>query len=178
MFGWFIRSLQAYRRTADGPNAAFAMVGAKSSDEVLVLGARDLSLAADIGAVTRLNGRTVIVGEAAGDEARVNDAANRAGALLEFVKAPLTPIPFAAGTFHILVVPDFDGWPPETRGPRLNDAIRVLRPGGRVILLIKQTKQPASKEILDSLSVAGFSAARRLAEAEGTEYYEARKSRE
>ena len=75
-------------------------------------------------------------------------------------------------------MPEFDSWPPDTRGPRLSDAIRVLRPGGRIILLLKQTKKPAAKDTLDALSAAGFSAARRLAEAEGTEYYEARKSRD
>jgi hypothetical protein len=70
------------------------MVGPRAADAVLFLGASDPAIAAEIGTVTRLNGRTVVLAEQGDAEAPVERAAEQAGALVEFVTAPLDALPF------------------------------------------------------------------------------------
>ena len=182
MFGWM-------KRTPSLPDTALAMVGPRSSDEVLVLGAEDPSLAAEIGAITRLNGRTVVVGEGRSQETATTRAAEKAGALLEFTDAPLVPLPFGDATFHIVVVSDLTDWPRDLCAPRLAEAIRVLQPGGRLVVLTGKPRRSrltlakdrptlSSELVLGLLSNSDLLATRRLAEADGVAYYEARKARE
>jgi SAM-dependent methyltransferase len=182
MFGWL-------KAGPAGPATALAMIGPKTADAVLFVGARNPSAAAETGAVTRLNGRTVVAGEGEASAAATARAAERAGALLEFVDAPPDALPFDAGTFRIVVLPELAQWPAEHRAARLAEAVRVLEPGGRVVamtggtgpgLLGRLWPQPSLDEqtVIDLLTRSGLAAARRLAEAEKTCYYEARKARE
>ncbi len=165
------------------------MIGPRAADAVLVLGARDPSIAAEIGTVTRLNGRTVVVGESSGAAAAVDRAAEQAGALLEFISAPVDALPFDAGTFHIVVAPELAEWPEDRRAWRLAEAVRVLAPGGRVIVmtgatgrgLLGRVAPPSSLDadtVIGLLLRTGLLAARKLAEAEKVTYYEARKGRD
>lgn len=182
MFRWF-------RRAPALPDAALAMVGPRPSDEVLFLGAKDPSLAAETGAITRLNGRTVVVGQGADAGKRIDQAATQAGAILEFVDAPFTPLPFDAATFHIVVAPIAAEWWTEYASS-LAEAARVLRPGGRIVVIIgERSRGPfrvsparppalATDAVLALLKSSGFIAARQLAETDGVTYYEATKSRE
>ncbi len=177
-----------------GPSAsatALAMIGPRPKDEVLFLGARDPSFAAETGAVTRLNGRTVVVGEDAAAAATTERAAGLAGALLEFVPAPFDRLPFDSASFDLVVAPELADWPAERRGPRLAEAVRVLRPGGRMVLMVGEARRgflgrvlarrrrpvPASERVVELLTWSGVLAARRLAEENGVTYYEGRKAR-
>src|SRR5688572_13599827 len=74
------------KKSAAPHATAIAMIGAKPGQSVVVLGA-DGPLAAAIGLVTGLNGRTVVVDRAEDAAARVQTAADDAGALVEFVNA-------------------------------------------------------------------------------------------
>jgi hypothetical protein len=181
MFGWL-------RRGPARPDTALAMIGSRASDNVLFLGARDPSVAAENGTITRLNGRTVVVGHGPAEHARVDDAAGKAGAILEFVDAPLTALPFTADTFHIVVIPDLAIGSTDAT-PTVAEAMRVLQPGGRIILIFGEPARgmlsalnappaPASEVVVVLLQRAGFVAARKLAESGGVTYFEARKSRD
>ncbi|HEX5069939.1 MAG TPA: methyltransferase domain-containing protein [Vicinamibacterales bacterium] len=181
MFGWF-------RREAARPGTALAMIGARASDHVLFLGARDASVAAESGTITRLNGRTVVVGRGEDDAARADQAAAKAGAIVEFVDAPLTELPFAASTFKIVVIHNLAMGSTETTST-LGEATRVLQPGGRIILMFGETARgvfgslnppppPESDSVVNLLIRAGLVAARRLAVSEGVTYFEARKARD
>lgn len=189
MFGWL-------KRGSSRPATAVAMIGPRAADAVLFQGSAEPAIAAAVGTVTRLNGRTVVVGEDAAAEGGVTRAADEAGALLEFTAAPLDALPFDAGTFHVVVVPGPSAWPADRRAPRLAEAVRVLLPGGRIIAIdgggprgltggLAGGLKPAGYDrrldpdaVTSLLLRAGLVAARKLADAEGTRYYEARKSRE
>jgi SAM-dependent methyltransferase len=164
------------------------MIGTRASDAVLFLGARDPSLAAENGTITRLNGRTVVVGQGAEAATRSEQAATKAGAILEFVDAPVTALPFEAEAFQIVVVQDLalgsaDGV------STLAEAVRVLKPGGRIMLIFGEPARgvlgslnpppaPATEVVVTLLQRAGLIAARRLALTEGVAYFEARKARD
>lgn len=165
------------------------MIGPRAADAVLVLGAREPSVAAEIGTVTRLNGRTVVVDESAGAAAAIERAAEITGALLEFVPAPADALPFDTATFHIVVTPELADWPAERRAPRLAEAVRVLQPGGRIVVMIggpgrgpfgKFARRPSldTDAVLGLLTRSGLLAGRRLAETDGIAFYEARKARD
>ena len=180
MFGWL-------KRGPARPDTALAMIGSRASDDVLFLGARDPTVAAENGTITRLNGRTVVAGQGAADKARVEDAAGKAGAILEFVDTPLTALPFAAATFHIVVIRDLALGSADAT-PVVAEAMRVLQPGGRIILIFGEPARgmlsalnppptPAADTVVILLQRVGFAAARRLAEEAGVSYFEARKAR-
>lgn len=170
------------------PQTAVVMIGAKSSDDVLFLGASHLEVAAATGEITKLNGRTLVVDQDAGANARTEAAAVEAGGIVEFLHAPAESVPLNAATFHIVVAAHLPEWS-SGGDQRLHEAMRLLRPGGRVILIYGEPKrgllssktpapQPPQDDVVSHLTSAGFNGARRLAESEGVAYYEARKPRD
>ena len=181
MFQWF-------RRGPARPGTALAMIGARASDHVLFLGARDASVAAENGTITRLNGRTVVVGHGDEDARRVEQSAAAAGAIVEFTDAPLTQLPFADETFQIVVVHNLAIGSTDA-SLTLAEATRVLHAGGRIILMFGESARgvfgalspppaPETEPVVNLLVRAGLVAARRLAASEGVTYFEARKPRE
>jgi SAM-dependent methyltransferase len=176
------------KRDAAGPATSLAMIGPRAADSVLFLGAERPQFAAEVGAVTRLNGRTVVVGDPA-HQAGLDRAAENAGALIEFVAAPLDRLPFDPSTFHIVVTADVAEWADEVRLPRLAEAMRVLQPGGRMVVIVGGTGQGlvgrfqrratlAADEVLNLLIRCGLTATRQLADSNGIKYFEGRKSRD
>ena len=169
-------------------STAFAMVGARAGDRVLVLGApgsEGAALAAEIASITGLNGRTLVVDE--GDaRARVEAAAAKAGALVEFERAPITMLPLNAGEFDIAVLSrqlvSHDG---RDRVACCAEALRVVKPRGRVVVIeglrrpglfgLVPSRQPGlpAEDARAALVAAGAIAARQLAEADGVIYLEA-----
>jgi ubiquinone/menaquinone biosynthesis C-methylase UbiE len=166
------------------------MVGARAADSIAVLGAPgpiEAALAAEIGVETGLNGRTVVidVGEAA--RARVDAAAAKAGALVEFQWAPVTMLPLDAGTFDIAVVnrqlAALDG---RNRIACCEEALRIIKPTGRVVVIegVKRpglfglfpTKLPGlpPDDVKDALTRAGAKAVRLLADVDGVMFFEAK----
>lgn len=182
MFRWF-------RAAPQISETAIAMVDPRAGDDVLFLGASIPKLAGETGATTGLNGRTVVVDPASDAAPRIEQAAREAGALVEFSQAPLDRLPFDADTFKVVVVPDVHLWPTDAWMPRLGDVMRVARPGARIILLAGRRQgrfaralRPSTpalpqERVLTALTRAGAIAARRLAESEGVQYFEARKAR-
>ena len=170
--------------------SARAMIGVKPADSVLVVGASDGGLAADVALVTGLNGRTVVVDSAAGSQAGVDAAAAKAGALVEFLVAPATALPLDPGGFDVVIV--LAASLPELGAPSgvFDEAARVTRPAGRV-LFIEHLRKPGVRALrskpaaprLETATVcrlfegAGLRSARVLAEADGRRFYEAVKPR-
>lgn len=166
------------------------MIGAKPGDRVLVIGAGDGRLAAGLGLLTGLNGRTLVVDRTPGAQARVDAAARRAGALVEFDPSAAATLPIADGAFDIVVVPQELSARPTELAHIASEAARVARPGGRV-MVIEQTERRGfrallmrdarrvipAEEIRALLSDAGLRAARVLAEVDGIAYIDAMKPR-
>jgi SAM-dependent methyltransferase len=181
MFRWL-------KRPAAGPVTALAMIGPKPADAVLFVGISHPAAAAGTGAVTRLNGRTVVAAEGPAAAALTERAAGQEGALVEFADAPADALPFEAATFRIVVLTDLATTPADRRAAVVGEAVRVLEPGGRVIVMVggagpgwlgRFVRQPGLEKdvVLDLLLRAGLAATRRLAEADRVAYYEGRKAR-
>lgn len=166
---------------------AIAMIDPRPGDAILFVGAADPDLAGECGAVAGLNGRTVVTDANASVASRVEAAAGKAGALVEFTAAPSTSLPFDTGTFAVVVVPDFSNWPEDERQARFTEAYRVAQPGARIVLLVAQKRAllwsapakdtSARDQVLHMFTRAGAVAARELANTDGVAYYEGRKPR-
>ncbi len=178
--------MKFFRPAASPHQTALAMVGAKSGGTVIVVGAADPALAAEIALVTGLNGRTLVVVPAANLQPQIDAAAAKAGALVDVEPAPATALPAADGTFDIAVITDFAG---ADREPVVREAARTVRPGGRVVVIEgKRTgglrklwssgvanTPAAGDDIIAALSAAGLRGARLLGTAEGISYFEGTK---
>ncbi len=172
------------------------MVAARAGDRVAVLGApgpAEAALAAEIGLATGLNGRTLVVDVGTEPRARVEAAATKAGALVEFEWAPVTMLPLDAGAFDVTVInrqlASLDG---RNRVACCEEALRILAPNGRVVV-IEGVRRPGlfglfptnipglpPEDVNDALTKAGLSRKamqspmRLLADLDGVVFFEAK----
>jgi ubiquinone/menaquinone biosynthesis C-methylase UbiE len=176
MLKWFRKGPSPYQ-------AAMAMVGVKPGQQVVVVGAADADLAAQLAVVTGLNGQTLVVDQADA-RTRVEAAARRAGALVEFGTATPASLPVASESVDIVVLAM--GMASLSEGDRsraVDEAMRVLRPGGRTIVVeggkarTGPSVSPSGDAIMGLLTGVGAKAVRMLATVDGITYYEARKAR-
>jgi hypothetical protein len=181
--------LKWFRSGPPPHQTALAMIGAKPGDRVLFVGAVDAPLIGEVARVTGLNGQT-LAGIRADDRPRVEAAAAGAGALVDIVEiagSDRSPVPHGVTEIDVVVlVVDLGALPLDVRLEAVTDAIRALRPGGRLIVIDGQKKalfgagkgtaMPADA-VVPMLTSVGAQAARALGVADGTTYYEARKSR-
>lgn len=183
------------RRGGDRHRLAMSMTGVKMGDRVAFLGAPDPARSAAIAAKVGLSGRAIAVVSDAGGAARVERAAADAGVLVETGVSPVTRLPFGDGDFDLTVIDDtgalFEQSNDADRTALAREASRILRPGGRVIvigggepagvsrLLSKTPASPlvVSGAINDLLGANGFSIVRTLAEREGLVFVEGLKPR-
>ena len=167
-----------------------AMIGSKPAQQVLIVGAADPGLAAAVGTVTGLNGRTVVVDPASGAEQAVQKAAADAGTLVEFEQGPLAPLSAATDAFDIVVLCRTLGRPEAPPTIQIAEAKRVIRSGGRVVVIQRgkpggmfggfRANAPGAltgDAIRDLLDGAGLAAARVLADVGGVIYIEGSKRR-
>jgi ubiquinone/menaquinone biosynthesis C-methylase UbiE len=172
-------------------HVALSMIGAKPGDRVLVATAGDGTLAAHLGLVTGLNGRTLVLDTEATSAEKTTAAAADAGALVDFAVAPVGTIPESEASFDIVVFNHTLGPLPEwERGRACADALRVLRPGGRLVA-IELTQRPGlfallprapapvvrPGDIVDLAQRVGFKGVRVLGESEGLAFVEATRPR-
>jgi ubiquinone/menaquinone biosynthesis C-methylase UbiE len=181
MSRWFRKGLPPYQ-------AALAMIGAKAGDNVIVAGAADPRLIAELALVTGLNGETTVVDDSPEAEQRVTAAAAEAGALVEFVRAPPASSTLEPASRDIAVLmAGLRATDEHGRGALVDEALRVLRAGGRTIV-VEGTRRtgplaalrtgPAKlsgEEVLRLLDRPDTRAWRHLGDADGVSYYEARK---
>jgi ubiquinone/menaquinone biosynthesis C-methylase UbiE len=180
--------LKLFRQAPSPHQTALAMIGAKPGSTVIIVGASEPDLSAEVALVTGLNGRTIVAVPAADARPRIESAAASAGALVEIETAPATALPAADGTADIVVITGL-GEAHDGADRIAREAIRALRPGGRVIVI--EGKKPAGflkmwsggsahpsaapGEMTSLLSAAGLRGARLLGSAEGVSYFEGTK---
>lgn len=158
---------------------------------MLFCGASRPDLAGAVGKITGLNGQTTVVDRHDSAAARVAAGAAAAGAIVDFEDAPLTLLPFNTNQWDAVVI--VDGLPAfaDDAATVLAEAIRVVRPSGRLILLdpverpglfglfrSSDVPAPPPETVVATLTSAGLRAARFLAAVEGVRYFEAVKGRE
>jgi ubiquinone/menaquinone biosynthesis C-methylase UbiE len=163
------------------------MVGARPGDSVLFCGAGRPDLAGAVGAVTGLNGQTTVVDRKEGAAKKVAAGAKDAGAIVDYEDAPLTMLPFDDGQWDAVVFPEGVAAVSD-RTVVLAEALRVLRHGGRVVV-IDQVGRPGlfglfrttdaaaapAETVTNVLTAAGLRGVRVLAEVEGVRYIEGTK---
>ena len=172
-------------------STAASMVGARPGDSVLICGVSRPDVAGAVGAVTGLNGHTMVAGRREGAAALVAAAAAEAGALVDYEAAPLTMLPFDSGRWDAAVIVDGLAALGNEATQVLSEAVRVLRPGGRLILFDAigrpglfglargtVTSPPPPEAVKAALNAAGLRGARLLADVDGIRYFEAVKPRE
>lgn len=172
-----------------------SMTGVKLGDRVAFVGVPDATRVAAIAAKVGLSGRAVAVVPDEQAVTRVNKAAADAGVLVDTELASATRLPFADGEFDIAVVDDtgalLEQLSDADRASAAREIARVLRPGGRVLLiggaepsgLVKLiSKAPVSSLVLTGRATAlleqtGFGLVRTLAERDGLVFVEGLKPR-
>ena len=129
--------------------------------------------------------------------ARARKGAAQAGVLVEIEIAPPTRLPADEGAFDLAVVDDTGGlfgtMRAEDRVAAIRELLRILRPGGRVMivgaaprgglgtLLTRAQSGPpfaSSGQAAQALQADGFKSVRMLAEREGLVFVEAIKPRQ
>ena len=162
------------------------MTGARMGERALQIGVDDSSLTGAIAAKVGLSGHAAVVVSDERQAARAEAAAAQAGALIEVHVAALDLLPFLPDAFDLVVV-HAGGLPiglDDLSGIAvLRDTHRVLRPGGRIVIMeggvrdllrrLHTRRVPSIDTRLTSLRSAGFNAARLLAEREGHRFFEA-----
>jgi len=172
-------------RKSDSEPLGVTMAGVKLGQRLLAVGVHDPKLVAALGVKAGLTGRTCVVDA---DEARLAKGADditKEGALVEPIHAPLGMWPLDAESFDVAVISHLlPGLDAEMRARCVGEVFRVLRPGGRVVvieparragigaLLQRQTGDPTYTGPTDVLQSGGFTAVRVLAEADGVVYAE------
>jgi ubiquinone/menaquinone biosynthesis C-methylase UbiE len=162
--GWF-------RKTAARDSLAVAMAGVKLGDRFLSVGVRDTKLVAALAAKAGLTGRACATDA---DPARASSAAaaiEAEGALVEVVHAPWGTLPYDAASFDVVLLRDvLSTLTPEEKTHMADDVLRVLRGGGRAIVV--EAAKVAADSLTTPLKGAGFAGVRVLAEAEGAIFVE------
>ena len=159
---------------------AVSMAGLKLGDRFLLIGCADPRLVAALAAKIGFTGRACVVDPDAAAVQRAQRAAEKAGVLVETQEASLDRLPYDADAFDLVVVRPGGSLSASIARlePALPEALRVLRPGGRCLIVADaKLSHGASEDAIRQLGEHGFRAARLLAEREGLMFLEAVKAR-
>jgi ubiquinone/menaquinone biosynthesis C-methylase UbiE len=173
-----------------------SMTGVKLGDQFLQVGCADGGRLGAIASKVGLSGRAALVAPDESSATRARKGAEAAGVLVDVEVAPPTRLPADSNTFDLAVVDDTAGligtMRAEDRVASVRELARVLRPGGRVMiigtvprggfgaLLSRAQSGPpfaASGDAIKALEADGFRSARVLGEREGLAFVEAIKPR-
>ncbi len=183
------------RRGGDPHQLAVSMTGVKLGDRVAFVGCPDTGRAAAIAAKVGLSGRATATVSDDAAASRVNKAAANEGVLVDIEISDIKHLPYGDGEFDLAVVDDTGALLEQlTDGDRAaiaREVARILRPGGRVILVgggepaglqKLMSKTPASPLLISGavnalLQANGFGIVRTLAEREGLVFVEGLKPR-
>ncbi|HMB79224.1 MAG TPA: methyltransferase domain-containing protein [Vicinamibacterales bacterium] len=172
------------------------MTGVKMGDAFLQVGCAHGGRLAAVACKVGLSGRAALVAPDQASARRAQKAAEDAGVLVEIEIAPPTQLPLPDDTFDLAVVDDtaglFGTMRPEGRVASIRELVRVLRPGGRVLVIgaaprgglgavLSRTQNGppfvASGDAIKALEADGFRSVRTLAEREGLVFVEGIKPR-
>ena len=163
-----------------------SMCGVRMGERLLQIGVDDAAILGALAAKPGLSGQvsSLVLDERAA--ARVRAAGEKAGALIEVRVGPPSSLPYDDAAFDVVVVHGVGGLltslDESSRAATLRETYRVLRQGGRVILIepgpgggIFRGKSGPHTDA-SALAAAGFRATRVLAEREGYTFTEGLKA--
>lgn len=172
------------KKTTPSEPLILVMAAVRMGDRLLVLGADTPKVLAQLALKPGITGRTCVVDD---DDTRVQRAVSLAeseGGLVEGQTAPVTTLPYNAATFDVVVVNHLlTRIGPELRAQCLSEAARVVRGGGRCVViqpgrrggigrLLGGDPSMPSSEVEALLTAAGFRAVHTLAERDGLLFVE------
>jgi ubiquinone/menaquinone biosynthesis C-methylase UbiE len=150
-----------------------AMTGVRMGERYLQVFCSDAALTRGLATKTGLSGVAAL---AAPDESQAKEAkkaADKAGVLIDIKLTPASQLTWEDAAFDMVVVDNtggaFRNLHDTERVTCLREARRVLRPGGRVEF-IERESEPAGAEAV--LTTAGFKPVRTLAERDGFRFVE------
>jgi ubiquinone/menaquinone biosynthesis C-methylase UbiE len=169
-----------------------AMCGVRLGERVLQIGVDDARLVGLIAAKTGLSGSAACVVADQQQASKAKSGADQAGVLVDIAVVPAGTLPHPDAGFDVTVIHSVSGLlaslEASTRGTLLSESARVLRPGGRIIVIEPGTRTglssvlhpvPAAQAPYDAaggtladLRAAGFSPVRELADQEGLRFAE------
>jgi ubiquinone/menaquinone biosynthesis C-methylase UbiE len=182
----------------DNPHTlVVSMTGVKLGDRVVQVGCAHGGRLGAVAGKVGLSGRAVAIAPDEASAVRARKGAADAGALVEVEVAPPTNLPLEENGFDLAIVDDTGGllgtMRAEDRVTTVRELLRVLRPGGRLIVIgaaprgglgaifsSAQSGPPfvASGDANKALEADGFKSVRTLADREGLVFVEAIKPRE
>lgn len=177
--------MRLLRPREDPRTFALAMVGVKMGDRLLQIGAGDGRLLAALASKVGLTGRACGIDEAEEGIARMQEAAAREGVLIEPQQAPADALPFEAAAFDVVILHEMlRDASPENRAVIVAEVVRVLRSGGRCLIVDRASRgglaglfggsRPADPTYKpeELLRAGGFKAVRTLGEGTGLRFVE------
>jgi SAM-dependent methyltransferase len=189
-------STEMFLKRDDPYQLVVGMTGVKMGDRFVQIGCAHGGRLAAVAAKVGLTGRAVAVVPDEPAATRARKGAADAGVLVEIEVAPPTRLPVGDQEFDLAVVDDTGGlvgeMRPEDRASSVHELLRVLRPGGRVLVigaaprgglggwLSRAPSGPpfaASGDAGLALQAGGFKSVRTLAEREGLVFVEGIKPR-
>jgi len=188
--------LNPFVRRGDAHTLLVSMTGVKMGDRVAFIGCAHGARLAAVAAKVGLSGRAVVVAADESSAARAQRGAEKAGVLVEVEVASPGRLPLENASFDLAVVDDIAGllgaMPADERGRAVREVARILRPGGRIVVVGAApatglarfiTRPPSTPSFVQSgdasraLKANGFGIVRTLAEREGQVFVEGIKPR-
>ncbi len=181
----------------DNPHSlVVGMAGVKMGDRLLQVGCAHGGRLGAVAAKVGLSGRAAVVVPDEASAARARKGAANLGVLVDVDVAPATRLPLDDQAFDLAVIDDtaglFGTMRAEDRRAAVRELARVLRPGGRVLMIGATprtgigailSRTPigppfvSSGDAVKALKAHGFRSARVIGEREGLAFVEAIKPR-
>ena len=184
--------MNPFRRRDNPYLLVVGMTGVKMGDRLVQIGCAHGGRLAAVAGKVGLSGRAVAVVPDDASAARAAKGAAQAGVLVDVTVAPPTRLGLDDGAFDLAVIDDTGGllatMRPEDRVAAVRETLRVLRPGGRAIVvgaaprgglaaIITRVQAGPPFDPAPSLQADGFKSVRHLAEREGLVFVEGIKPR-
>ncbi len=181
-----------FRRRDDPYLLVVGMTGAKIGDRIIQIGCAHGGRLGAVAVKVGLSGRFMAVVADAESAARATKGASQAGALVEVEIASPSSLPAENGAFDLAIIDDTGGLlasqPAAERTALTKEAFRVLRPGGRVLVigatprsgragLLARAPRGPRTDPAPLRAAEGFKPPRVLAERDGLVFVEAVKPR-
>ena len=180
-----------FRRRDDPFALVVGMTGVKMGDRLVQVGCADAPRLAAIASKVGLSGRAAAVVADQQTGARIEKAAARAGVLVEVTVAPVSRLPVEDTGFDLAIIDDsgadFTRMSADDQAGTVRETARVLRPGGRVMVIGATPRtglgsalarsQVVSGDPRPVLQANGYKTIRILAERDGMIFYEGMKPR-